>query len=159
MRFGLDAGMHSGPETKTGVFLWAGALIGATLAASAMAYHPGSFMMPACGITTGDARTTVTVTDGVQMLRAAAGLPSTCEMRDGADVYYMASCDMNGDGHMTVSDAVNQGEIYRFLAKNWTNDQLRKDIREAYTAGTAGRPGMGASAPRRGSIGGQALQS
>lgn len=39
----------------------------------------------------------VTVTDGVQALRAAAGLPSSCE--DG--------CDVDGSGTVTVSDGVN----------------------------------------------------
>lgn len=92
---------------KKRVLWWSAVLIGATLATSAAAHHPGSFMMPACGHTDGDSRAAVSVTDGVQMLRAAAGLSSTCELRDGTDVYYMASCDMNGDGRMTVSDGVN----------------------------------------------------
>jgi hypothetical protein len=90
------------------VVSWAAVLIGATLATSAIANHPGSFMMmPTCGHTSGDSREAVTITDGVQMLRAAAGLSSTCELHDGSDVYYMASCGMNGDGHMTVSDGVD----------------------------------------------------
>ena len=89
------------------VVSWAAVLIGATVATSALAHHPGSFMMPACGHANGDSREAVTATDGVQMLRAAAGLSSTCELRDGSDVYYMASCDMNGDGYLTVSDGVN----------------------------------------------------
>ena len=94
--------------TNKRVVSWAAVLIGATLTSSAIAGHPGAFMMmPACGHTSGDSRDAVTVTDGVQMLRAAAGLSSTCELRDGADVYYMASCDMNGDGHLSVSDGVN----------------------------------------------------
>jgi len=94
--------------TNKRVVSWAAVLIGATLASSAIAGHPGAFMMmPACGHTSGDSREAVTVTDGVQMLRAAAGLSSTCELSDGSDVYYMASCDMNGDGHLSVSDGVN----------------------------------------------------
>lgn len=91
---------------KTGVFSCFMVLVGVSLATAAAAHHPGSFMMPARGHTNGDVREAVTVTDGVQMLRAAAGLQSACEFRDGTDVYYMASCDMNGDGHMTVSDGV-----------------------------------------------------
>jgi hypothetical protein len=40
----------------------------------------------------------VTVTDGVQVLRMAAGLSSTCTL---------ARCDVDGSGEVTVSDAVN----------------------------------------------------
>jgi hypothetical protein len=93
--------------TNKRVVSWAAVLIGATMATSALAHHPGLFMMPPCGHANDDSRDAVTVTDGVQMLRAAAGLPSTCELRDDPDVYYRASCDMNGDGHLTVSDGVN----------------------------------------------------
>ena len=96
-----------GREMGRGILCWPALLIGSMVATSAMAHHPGSFAMPMCGHTSGDTREVVTVTDGVQMLRAAAGLQSTCEARDGSDVYFIASCDMNGDGHMTVSDAVN----------------------------------------------------
>ena len=39
-----------------------------------------------------------TVTDGVAMLRAAAGLTSTCADR---------RCDIDGSGAITVSDGVN----------------------------------------------------
>jgi hypothetical protein len=93
---------------KKRVLSWSVVFLGAMLATSAIAHNPGSFMMPACGHTNRDSTMeTVTVTDGVQMLRAAAGLQSTCELRDGSDLYYMASCDMNGDGHVTVSDGVN----------------------------------------------------
>ncbi len=50
----------------------------------------------------------------------------------------------------TVTDAVNQGEIYRFLAKNWTKDQLRKEIREACAAGNGmAKGGTKAPPPRR----------
>ena len=54
---------------------------------------------PTSAQTCGDANDngTVTVTDGVQALRAAAGLSSTCE--DG--------CDVDGSGTVTVSDGVN----------------------------------------------------
>ncbi len=137
MRFGLLGWVRSGPEARTSV--WAGALIGATLATSAIAYHPGSFMMPACGITTGNARTTVTITDGVQMLRAAASLPSTCEMRDGADVYYMASCDMNGDGHVTVSDAVNGLRAAADLPAEHHCPEAACYVRDGATFGPGGR--------------------
>jgi len=47
-----------------------------------------------------DASGTVTVTDGVQVLRAAAGLSSTCSA-------HAASCDVDGSGTATVSDGVN----------------------------------------------------
>ena len=54
---------------------------------------------PTSAQTCGDANDdgTVTVTDGVQALREAAGLSSTCE--DG--------CDVDGSGTVTVSDGVN----------------------------------------------------
>jgi hypothetical protein len=54
---------------------------------------------PAAAQTCGDANDngTVTVTDGVQALRQAAGLSSSCE--DG--------CDVDGSGTVTVSDGVN----------------------------------------------------
>lgn len=32
-----------------------------------------------------------------------------------------------------VSDAINQGAIYKFLAKPWNNEMLRREIREAFT--------------------------
>lgn len=55
--------------------------------------------VPAAAQTCGDANDndTVTVTDGVQALRAAADLSSSCE--DG--------CDVDGNGSITVSDGVN----------------------------------------------------
>ncbi len=45
-----------------------------------------------------DASGTVTVTDGVQVLRGAAGLSSLCTQ---------ALCDVDGSGSITVTDAVN----------------------------------------------------
>jgi hypothetical protein len=48
-----------------------------------------------CGDANGDGN--VTVTDGVQALRAAAGLSSTCD----------AGCDVDGNGTVTVTDGVN----------------------------------------------------
>ena len=48
-----------------------------------------------CGDADGNGE--VTVTDGVQTLRAAAELPSTCTI---------ARCDVNGNGSITVSDGV-----------------------------------------------------
>lgn len=58
-----------------------------------------ALVMPAAAQTCGDANDsgTITVTDGVQALRAAADLSSTCE--DG--------CDVDGSGSITVSDGVN----------------------------------------------------
>jgi FixJ family two-component response regulator len=32
----------------------------------------------------------------------------------------------------TVTEAINQGEIYRFLTKPWEDDQLREVVREAF---------------------------
>lgn len=40
----------------------------------------------------------IDVTDGVQVLRAAVGLPSSCTV---------AACDADGDGAITVTDGVN----------------------------------------------------
>lgn len=48
-----------------------------------------------CGDATGDGM--ITVTDGVQALRAAAGLSSTCD----------DACDVDGNGTITVTDGVN----------------------------------------------------
>ena len=39
----------------------------------------------------------------------------------------------------TVSNAINKGEIFRFLAKSWDKEQLRRDIREAFELGMSGR--------------------
>jgi hypothetical protein len=50
-----------------------------------------------CGDADGDGR--VTVADGVQALRAAAGLPSSCAMN--------AACDVDGNGTVSVADGVN----------------------------------------------------
>jgi len=47
-----------------------------------------------------DGSGTVTVTDGVQVLRAAAGLASTCSD-------HASACDVDGNGSVTVSDGVN----------------------------------------------------
>lgn len=47
-----------------------------------------------------DGSGSVTVTDGVQVLRAAAELSSTCSQRKN-------SCDVDGNGTVTVSDGVN----------------------------------------------------
>jgi len=49
----------------------------------------------------------------------------------------------------TVSEAVNQGEIYRFLAKNWTKEQLRKEIREAFAVGDTGKASASRGKARR----------
>lgn len=51
-----------------------------------------------CGDADGNGN--VTVTDGVQVLRAAAGLSSTCSD-------HASSCDVDGSGGATVSDGVN----------------------------------------------------
>ena len=48
-----------------------------------------------CGDANGDGR--VSVSDGVQTLRAAAGLSSRCDDK----------CDLDGNGKITVSDGVN----------------------------------------------------
>ncbi len=47
---------------------------------------------------------------------------------------------LSGDTEFeTVSDAINQGEVYRFLHKDWSKEQLRKDIRDACTAWNTGK--------------------
>ena len=55
---------------------------------------------PAAAQTCGDAdgSGSVTVTDGVQTLRAAAGLSTSCAA---------ATCDVDGSGAITVTDGVN----------------------------------------------------
>jgi hypothetical protein len=45
-----------------------------------------------------DGNDSVTVTDGVQVLRAAAGLSNTCSV---------SRCDVDGSGAITVTDGVN----------------------------------------------------
>jgi len=52
---------------------------------------------PACGDADGSGA--VTVSDGVNVLRAAAGLADACEVE--------AACDVDGSGAVTVSDGVN----------------------------------------------------
>jgi response regulator RpfG family c-di-GMP phosphodiesterase len=32
----------------------------------------------------------------------------------------------------TVTDAINRGSIYKFLTKPWDDEELRKEIREAF---------------------------
>lgn len=64
--------------------------LGALLAADAGA--------AVCGDADGNGN--VTVSDGVQVLRSAAGLSSTCAAQPG-------SCDIDGSGTVTVSDGVN----------------------------------------------------
>ncbi|MCC6767118.1 MAG: hypothetical protein IT293_20880 [Deltaproteobacteria bacterium] len=56
----------------------------------------GSASAQTCGDADGSG--TVTVTDGVQTLRAAAGLGTTCTA---------AACDVDGSGSITVTDGVN----------------------------------------------------
>jgi response regulator RpfG family c-di-GMP phosphodiesterase len=34
--------------------------------------------------------------------------------------------------HKSISDAINQGTVYKFLTKPWDDKQLRDDIREAF---------------------------
>jgi hypothetical protein len=53
---------------------------------------------PAAGCGDADGSGSVTVTDGVQTLRAAAGLSSVCTL---------AVCDVDGSGVITVTDGVN----------------------------------------------------
>jgi len=58
----------------------------------------GSASAQVCG--DADANGSVTVTDGVQVLRAAAGLSSSCSD-------HASSCDVDGSGTVTVTDGVN----------------------------------------------------
>jgi hypothetical protein len=68
----------------------------ATLAAVMLALCPSAATAQLCGDADGDG--SVTINDGVQTLRAAASLSSTC----GADV-----CDVTGDGSITLVDGIN----------------------------------------------------
>ncbi|MCC6767119.1 MAG: dockerin type I repeat-containing protein [Deltaproteobacteria bacterium] len=63
------------------------------LVAAALAASPA--IAAICGDANGDGQ--VTVSDGVQALRAAAGLSSSCDQ----------NCDVDGSGAVTVSDGVN----------------------------------------------------
>ena len=59
----------------------------------------------------GDGR--VSVTDGVNVLRAAASLPSTCET---------STCDVDGDGRVSVTDGVNVLRAAAGLSSTCTAD-------------------------------------
>ena len=61
-----------------------------------LSWVTGATAAPACG--DADASGAVTVTDGVQTLRAAAGLASPCSVE---------VCDVDDDGTITVTDGVN----------------------------------------------------
>ena len=65
------------------------------LAAAAIVGLAPSTVLAVCGDANGDGN--VTVSDGVQTLRAAAGLSSSCD----------TDCDFDGSGAVTVSDGVN----------------------------------------------------
>lgn len=83
----------------TALVLESGTYFVAVRAASAT--QTGSYTLelrgfPLCGDATGDG--TVSVTDGVNVLRAAAGLPNTCTL---------AACDTDHNGVITVTDGVN----------------------------------------------------
>ncbi len=75
------------------------------------------FVSPVCATVCGDAdgSGSVTVTDGVNVLRAAADLPSTCSM---------VVCDVDGSSTITTTDGVN---VLRAAAglSNTCRDTLR----------------------------------
>jgi hypothetical protein len=79
---------------------WMSMLIALTIAAPA-------FAADHCGDADGSGA--VTVTDGVQTLRAAAGLSSTCTL---------ARCDLDGGGTISVTDGVNVLRAAAGLAVN-----------------------------------------
>jgi CheY-like chemotaxis protein len=61
-------------------------------------------------------------TSGVEFLRRVRGLyPDTVRivMSGHADV-------------QTVTEAINQGAVYKFCSKPWDNDQLRSDVKDAF---------------------------
>ncbi len=66
-----------------------------TLAAAVVVAASATIALAVCGDANGDGR--VTVSDGVQALRGAAGLSSACD----------DDCDVDGSGAVTVSDGVN----------------------------------------------------
>ncbi len=70
--------------------------LSAVVAAACVFMIGGTASAQICG--DGDNSGTVTVTDGVQALRAAAALTSSCSA---------ATCDVDGSGTVTVSDGVN----------------------------------------------------
>ena len=75
---------------RSAVLLFSAVVFGAFVASTASAQ--------VCGDADGNG--SVTVTDGVQVLRAAADLSSGCSQRQN-------SCDVDGNGSVTVSDGVN----------------------------------------------------
>jgi hypothetical protein len=93
-----------------------------------------------------DGNGTVTVADGVQALRAAADLSSTCD----------ADCDVDGDGNVTVTDGVN---ILRLAAElpvtgNCTGGNLETQVESLLEQSLAGFGSMiklGVSASAAGS--------
>lgn len=70
-------------------------LLAAVVAIVIGAARPAAAVMDACADADGDGA--VTVTDGVQTLRAAIGLPSPCTLE---------RCDVDGSGAVTVTDGV-----------------------------------------------------
>ncbi len=61
-------------------------------------------------------------TTGVELLRCVKGL-------------YPDSVRIVMSGHadvQTVTEAINQGAVYKFCTKPWDNDQLRSDVKEAF---------------------------
>ncbi len=83
--------LDSSPPTNR---LRALGMVGAALVAITLSARPAPAQV--CGDATGEG--SVTVTDGVQTLRAAAQLSSSCTT---------ATCDVDGSGGITVTDGVN----------------------------------------------------
>lgn len=78
-------------------FPWSRAVRAGAALVALLALAPPAFAQPAvCGDASGDGL--VTVSDGVQVLRAAAELSNTCTP---------ATCDVDGNGTITVTDGVN----------------------------------------------------
>src|SRR5262249_30708986 len=70
-------------------------ILSALAAAVAIGLAASAADAQVCGDANGDGR--VSVSDGVQALRAAAGLPSVCD----------DDCDVDGNGSVSVTDGVN----------------------------------------------------
>jgi hypothetical protein len=70
--------------------------VAALVVSAAFGFHSACAAADSCGDANGDGN--VTVSDGVLVLRAAAGLPSPCAA---------ANCDADGNGTVSISDGVN----------------------------------------------------
>ncbi len=92
-----------------------------TLALATVLLAAASVSAQTCGDADGNGN--VTVSDGVQALRAAASLSSSCD----------ASCDLDGGGTVTISDGVNILRKAAGLSVNSACDFTSQDTNDVVT--------------------------